>query len=96
MGSLDRTDLDQDRNRWWVPVNAVMKLRVNIKHGEFVDYLGRVSFSGKILSHVVTYKNASSTVRKTRALNCRWMKASYAILLPWLFFVFLTSSHIMS
>jgi hypothetical protein len=27
----------------------------NIKCGEFVDYLGRVSFSGKILLHVVSY-----------------------------------------
>jgi len=35
MGSLDRTDLGQEKNGWWVPVNAVMKLRV--KCGEFVD-----------------------------------------------------------
>jgi len=27
-GSMDWTDLAQDRNRWWAVVNAVMNLRV--------------------------------------------------------------------
>ena len=111
MGNLDRTDLRQDRNRWWAPVNAVMKLRVNIQCGEYVDYLRRVSSSGRsCCMQLVTYKNASATERKTCALNSRWMKASYAIHPPWLFsetlqkrdsvqavsvFVFLTSSQLM-
>jgi hypothetical protein len=27
-GSIDRIDLAQDRNRWWILVNALINLRV--------------------------------------------------------------------
>ena len=58
----------------------------NIKYGEFVDYLDvLVSQEISCCMQLVTYNNASSNERKTRALNSRRMEASYAIYLPWLF-----------
>jgi hypothetical protein len=37
---LDWVSLAQDRNKWQVVVSAALNLRVSIKCGEFIDYLG--------------------------------------------------------
>jgi hypothetical protein len=35
-GGMDWIDLSQDRNRWWVLVNAVMYIRVSKNAGNFL------------------------------------------------------------
>jgi phenylalanine-4-hydroxylase len=40
-GDMDWIELAKDRDSWRALLNAVMKLRVSIKCGEFIDYLQR-------------------------------------------------------
>ena len=37
VGCIDWIELTRDRERWWALVSAVMKLRVPLKCGEFLD-----------------------------------------------------------
>jgi hypothetical protein len=46
-------DLAQDRDRWWVLVNAVMKLWVAYNMGNFLTGCRHVSFSGRKLLYGV-------------------------------------------
>ena len=51
---MDWIDLAQGRGRWWAVVNTVMNFRVPKNAASFLTSWGPVSFSGKILLHVVS------------------------------------------
>jgi hypothetical protein len=48
-GGMDWIDLAEDRDRWWVLVNAVMNLWVPQNVGNFLTSWGPVSISRRIL-----------------------------------------------
>ena len=54
-GNMDRIDLDQDRERWWAVVNAVMDLWVPWNAGKFLITWGRLSVSGRTPLHAISY-----------------------------------------
>ena len=48
---MDWITLVQDRDKWWVLVNAIMKLWVVYKAGDFLTSVEPVSYSGSNLFH---------------------------------------------
>jgi hypothetical protein len=56
-GCIDCIDLDQDRDRCWPLVNAVINLQIRRKGEDFLGSLGTVSFSGRTLIHGVNISN---------------------------------------
>ena len=53
-GGGEWIDLADNRERWRALVNAVMNLRVPQHAGNFLSSVGRFSFSGRNLLHVVS------------------------------------------
>jgi hypothetical protein len=56
---MEQTQLAQDRVQWQALVNAVMKLQVLIKYGEFIGQLSDYQLLINLL-HGVSYNGISS------------------------------------
>jgi hypothetical protein len=69
-GGMDWIDLDYDRDKLWVLVNAVMNLRVPQNPGNLLASWELVSFSRKALLHgVSTERRISSSVLNICAVD---------------------------
>jgi len=51
---MDWNYLAQVKTKWWVPVNAVMNIRVPQNAWHFLTILGAASLSGRALLQVVS------------------------------------------
>ena len=62
-GSMDWIYLDQDRDRWWTLVNAIMNLRVPQHAGNFLTTWEPVSFSRRTLLRGVSMQVCAGNYR---------------------------------
>ena len=80
-GYMDWIELDQDRDRCWTFVSAVMNLRVPWNAGNFLTSCKPVSFSRRTLHHEVSKYSLHVVTRNFVSVRIYQIYALYCILL---------------